>query len=331
MVIFYGGKQYTDFTFPKELPAVSYSDAGKALIVDNNGYWAADTIPATCTPVEIEAADYHALTSEQKADPTKVYFVKAGRVITDPVSVIPRNPSSSKVDSNTGSANYNAAATYAFDGVMNTPPDPRASAAYAVTAWYPGYGNAPESAWMSYQFDTAITNLIKLEAYAYNMATSDPSVTFTTPVIVEGSSDGTNWFNILADGASSFTLSTKETEFVKNEIPLDNTATVTYIRFRFLNQINGYNDPNFAIAEIYTYTGNVVVYDDSTYYKGIKHGKTTQELPELVAADEGKVLKAVDGKWSKDIVYREITQADYDLLPASKNSDGIIYFITDNS
>lgn len=33
----------------------------------------------------------------------------------------------------------------------------------------------------------------------------------------------------------------------------------------------------------------------------------------------------------KPMVYREITQADYDLLPASKNSDGIIYFITDNS
>ena len=30
-------------------------------------------------------------------------------------------------------------------------------------------------------------------------------------------------------------------------------------------------------------------------------------------------------------VYRELTQAEYDALPSSKNSDGIIYFITDNS
>lgn len=313
------------------VPAVEQADVGKVLKATDVGEYDWATDAGGSEAVEIEAADYHALTTAQKEDPTKVYFVKAGRVITDSVSVIPRNPSSSKVDSNTGSASYNTAATYAFDGVMNTPPDTRATSANTVTAWYPGYGNAPESAWASYQFDTATTNLVKLEAYAYNMSTSDPSVTFTTPVIVEGSSDGTNWFNILADGASSFTLSTKETEFVKNEISLDNTATITYIRFRFLNQINGYNDPNFAIAEIYAYTGNVVVYDNSTYYKGIKHGKTAQELPELVAADEGKVLKAVDGKWSKDIVYREITQADYDLLPASKNSDGIIYFITDNS
>ena len=167
--------------------------------------------------------------------------------------------------------------------------------------------------------------MVKLEVYPYC------SVDSTTPVIVEGSSDGTTWFNILADGVSSFTLNADDTEFIKNVIPLDNTASVLYIRFRFINKVNYYNDPSFGIAEIYAYTGNVVVYDDSTYYKGIKHGKTTQELPELVAADEGKVLKAVDGKWSKDIVYREITQADYDLLPASKNSDGIIYFITDNS
>lgn len=326
-MIYYKNMLYT----PNELPITSTSDAGKALIVNSDGLWDKGDIPASCTPVEIAAADYHALTTPQKEDPTKVYFVKTGQVITDPVSVIPRNPSSSSIYYNTGTASYNTSAALAFDGIMNSPPDTRATEASNVTAWYPGYGNAPESAWVSYQFDSVTTNLVKLEVYAYNMATSDPSATFTTPVIVEGSTDGTTWFNILADNASSFTLSSKETEFVKNVIPLDNTASVSYIRFRFLNQINRYNDPNFAIAEIYAYTGNVIVYDDSTYYKGIKHGKTIQELPDLLAADEGKVLKAVNGKWDKGSVYRELTQAEYDALPSSKNSDGIIYFITDNS
>lgn len=325
--IYYKNVLYTS----DELPAASTSDAGKALVVNSDGLWDKSDIPSSCTPVEIEAEDYHALTTPQKEDQTKVYFVKAGQVITDPVSVIPRNPSSSNIDCNTGSASYNTSAIYAFDGVMNSPPNIRITDAYSVSAWYPGYGNAPASAWASYHFDYVTTNLVKLEVYAYNMATTDPSAIFTTPVIVEGSTDGTTWFNILADGASSFTFNTKETEFVKNVIPLDNTVSVSYIRFRFLNQINGYNEPNFAIAEIYAYTGNVVNYDDSTYYKGIKHGKTIQELPELLAADEGKVLKAVNGKWSKDDIYRELTQAEYDALPSSKDSDGIIYFITDNS
>lgn len=311
---------------PDPLPAVTSSDNGKVLKVVE-GVWDKGDIPSSVTSVEIEAEDYHTLTTVEKEDPTKIYFVKAGRVITDPVSVISRNPSSSNIDCNTGSASYNTSAVYAFDGIMNSPPDARATSAYSVTAWYPGYGNAPASAWASYHFDSVITNLVKLEVYAYNMATSDPSATFTTPVIVEGSTDGTTWFNILADGDSSFTLNSKETEFVKNVIPIDNTVSVSYIRIRFLNQINGYNDTNFAIAEIYAYTGNVVVYDDSTYYMGIKHGKTIQELPDLLAADEGKVLKAVNGKWSKDDIYRELTQAEYDALPSSKNSDGIIYFI----
>lgn len=323
--LYYKNVLYT----PDELPTTSTSDAGKALIVNSDGLWDKSDIPSSCTPVEIEAADYHALTTPQKEDPTKIYFVKAGRVITDPVSIIPRNPSSSSIYYNTGTASYNTSAALAFDGIMNSPPDTRATNASNVTAWYPGYGNAPESAWVSYQFDSVITNLVKLEVYAYNMATSDPSATFTTPIIVEGSTDGTTWFNILADGASSFTFNTKETEFVKNVISLDNTVSVSYIRFRFLNQINGYNEPNFAIAEIYAYTGNVIKYDDSTYYKGIKHGKTIQELPDLLAADEGKVLKAVNGKWDKGSVYRELTQAEYDALPSSKNSDGIIYFIND--
>ena len=327
--IYYMDRQYS--TMYEPVPEVTMADAGKALIVNSEGEWDKSDIPSTCTPVEIEAADYHALTTPQKEDTTKVYFVKAGRVITDPVSVIPRNPSGSNIAYNTGTANYNTSATLAFDGVMNTPPDARTAYAYDVTAWCPGYGNVPESAWVSYHFDAVTTNLVKLEAYAYNMSTSTPSATFTTPVIVEGSTDGTTWFNILADGASSFTLNSKETEFVKNEIPLDNTKSVSYIRFRFLNQINGYNETCFAIAEIYAYTGNVVVYDDSTYYKGIKHGKTLQELPDLVVADEGKVLKAVNGNWSKSDIYVECTQAEYDLLPSSKNSDGIIYFITDNS
>lgn len=322
-MVYYKNLLYT----PSELPITSTSDTGKALVVNSDGVWDKGTIPPSVTPVEIEAEDYHALTTVEKEDPTKIYFVKAGRVITDPVSVIPRNPSSSNIDCNTGSASYNTSAAYAFDGVMNSPPDNRATEAYRVSAWYPGYGNAPASAWASYHFDSVTTNLVKLEAYAYNMSTSSPETTWTTPVIVEGSTDGTTWFNILADDASSFTLSSKETEFVKNVIPLDNTVSVSYIRFRFLNQINGYNDINFAIAEIYAYTGNVVVYDDSTYYKGIKHGKTLQELPDLAAADEGKVLKAVNGKWAKDVIYVECTQAEYDALPSSKNSDGIIYFI----
>lgn len=322
-MVYYKNLLYT----PSELPITSTSDTGKALVVNSDGVWDKGTIPPSVTPVEIEAEDYHALTTVEKEDPTKIYFVKAGRVITDPVSVIPRNPSSSNIDCNTGSASYNTSAAYAFDGVMNSPPDIRATEAYGVSAWYPGYGNAPASAWASYHFDSVTTNLVKLEVYAYNMSTSAPETTWTTPVIVEGSTDGTTWFNVLEDGDSSFTLSSKETEFVKNVIPIDNTVSVSYIRLRFLNQINDYNGINFAIAEIYAYTGNVVVYDDSTYYKGIKHGKTLQELPDLAAADEGKVLKAVNGKWAKDVIYVECTQNEYDALPSSKNSDGIIYFI----
>lgn len=42
-------------------------------------------------------------------------------------------------------------------------------------------------------------------------------------------------------------------------------------------------------------------------------------------------LKAAIAAAGGGAVYREVTQQEYDDLPASKNTDGIIYFITDNS
>lgn len=309
---------------PDPLPAVTAVDNGKVLKVVE-GAWDKGDIPSTCTPVEIEAADYHALTTPQKEDPTKVYFVKAGTVYDNLVSLIERNPSGT-ISTNVEN-DYNTPPSNAFNGVISTMPISKYTWwSSGKNYWSAAYGNQLNPTIITYRFPDSAKNMTIMKVIGITGSENSSTVISCD---VQGSNDGENWTSIAIEETPSITFS--NSEILYSTILLDDSVAYEYVRLVLPIAMSTYNSIELGIDEIYVYSADTIHYDDSTYYKNIKHGKTENELPAVTSSDNNKILRVDGGKWSKDVVYREITQAEYDLLPSSKNSDGIIYFITDNS
>lgn len=289
--IFYGGKQYTNFDIPNPLPSVTSSDEGKILQVNASGEWDKEELNAI-TPIRLSKAAYDALTPAQKTDTSKLYLID-GSIITDETLISPDDLSADdgKVISS-GANSSNYPDWKLFSGSKSTSP-------YSNT-FMPAYNT--QTCYAGYHFTDKPHKITKVK---YRVIWSGNAGTITNSVYVEGSNDGTNWIDI---GGGAVAMSIEENGYSDYEVPCDMNE-YSYIRIRFANPVNVTGSNKFF----------------------------TMSYLEIYATETAKVYNAIcynNAEYaSLDPIhyYREISQYDYDQLPDTKNSDGIIYFITDNS
>lgn len=321
ILVYYGNKQYTDFDIPDPLPEVSSSDNGKVLKVVS-GAWAAGADEGGSEAVYKTLAEYQALTQAQKEDPTKIYFViNEGSKVSPTLDADDGNISVS-------STNGNYAPWHAFDGST------RSDIGTVNYCWAPWGQNGGE--WIAYSFSSQQ----QFSKVRFRSCQEGNYQDITFKYYVEGSNDGTTWNNLLlnkeyesivmpkADNTSPITI-----HFIDFNFILDTTLpTYSKIRVRVDQSIGfpySYNRWSVANFDIYSANTSAV---PMIYYKDVLYNPLVKELPDTLVADAGKALIVnSEGEWDKSDIYRELTQAEYDALPSSKNSDGIIYFITDNS
>ena len=311
--IYYKNVLYT----PDELPAASTTDVGKALVVNSDGVWDKGDIPVGSEAVYKTLEEYEALTTSEKEDPTKIYFViNEGSKVSPTLAADDGNVAAS-------SSKDGYYAWKAFSGSSRTDAQ---DWEYAWESW--GQNNGE---WISYTFSTTqIFSKVSVRTATMQVRTMN--------YYVEGSNDGTNWTNLIPNGIDyvsvyqpAYDWQSSSFNYVTTEILLDTTkGRFSKIRFRTDSSIAyPYSSDSFVVANFDIYAA-AASNKPAIYYKNVLY--TPDELPIASISDAGKILAVnADGVWDKDYIYRELTQQEYDALPSSKNSDGIIYFITDNS
>lgn len=291
-MIYYKNMLYT----PNELPITSTSDTGKILAVNADGVWDKATNNGII-PVRLSKAAYDALTPAQKADESKLYLID-GSIITDETLISPDDLATDdgNVISSGGSmyGDSNRQPWTCFD-------------AYDVTSgsynnyWTPAQNAVPV---IGYHFTDKPHKITKVKI----RLVSNQGDT-TNSVYVEGSNDGTNWIDISKNGGTTSVAVTETEGYHDTEIETGFDAAYSYVRIRFSSAVN------------VSYSGKFVGLDAVKIY----------------ATETAKVYNAICYNGSEyasldpNHYFKEISQADYDLLPETKNSDGIIYFITDYS
>lgn len=260
--IYYKNVLYT----PDELPTVSTSDTGKALVVNSDGVWDKGDIPRTNSvqvppviydnsklmkiadmtgfpeleKVFVTSEEYAQLTTAQKQDLSKIYYVSPYKFYTlkDGEIIIRVNGTTYE---------------WFFNGFILT------ESFYTIPSEYRQYTkNDPYEGSTAWSDNTSSTSLGIIE-----MGPSD----YTERISAQ---DG-NW-------AGNIILNTP----IYGKVIIGNGDS----------QGNTYSDPYDVETPILIYYG----------------GKQYTE-------------------YTTPSVYRELTQDEYDALPSSKNSDGIIYFI----
>ena len=261
--IYYGGKQYTEFDFPSQLPTVTSSDEGKVLKVNSSGNWVAGNEDSGLEVVKLSQTAYDSLTDAQKKN-GKMYLIDAS-IFT---GGIPRvSGEDSKITASSGPNAY--APWKAFDGNDHTPGQDN-------DGWTPNNG---DDQWIKYQFASS-TPINKIWFKAVSRNTSSWSGT----IYIEGSNDDTTWENILKNKLSITTelpaRSSSSVEFNEDA----NGESYTYIRLRIGNQSYQKFQLSEFDADITTLTY------DSIYYMGRQYSTMEPELPAATASDSGKIL-----------------------------------------
>ena len=310
IIIYYGGKQYTDFDIPDPLPSVTSVDEGKVLKVDSSGNWIAGNAPRTnavqvppvifdddklktmtidsfpgITKVYLTQPAYNVLTTAEKEDLSKIYYISDYEFYpSDDGKVVIRFN-----DDGTEKLIFFNGFVDDFDTV--TP-----------------YSNFPE------ELRTIVTNNA-----IWGSAATILSTNYDSEGVVRSGNEAFFGIRTLQDWHVNSCNSYGGSYAAKNKA---NYAILDMLSNTQYQLSPSWSDP-YDIPYGY----------DAIYYGGKEYEEfyIPKELPYVTSADEGKVLKVnSQGIWVKGIVYRELTQYDYDQLPDTKNSDGIIYFITDN-
>lgn len=303
ILVYYGNKQYTDFDIPDPLPEVSSSDNGKVLKVVE-GEWAAGADEGGSEAVYKTLAEYEALTTAQKEDPTKIYFV-----INEGTKVSPT------LAADDGNCNATNAPTYAWWCLSGD-----ASTEFQISDGGLSEYNSP--AWWSYHFSTRkIFSKVKMR---YRNNSSENRVRFS----IQASNDGSTWTEILVGNPKYVDLTTEnvDMEFI---VDTGNVA-YEYIRLRF-------DMPSGWAAGAIKICGNLEIYATANssspmvYYKNILY--TPNELPITSTSDAGKILAVnADGLWDKatnnGIIPIRLSKTAYDALtPAQKADESKLYLI----
>ena len=285
-IIYYGNKQYTDFDIPDPLPVVTSADNGKVLKVVS-GAWAAGADEGGSEAVYMTLEDYEALTTAEKEDPTKIYFV-----IDEGTKV---SPTLIADDGNVEASSYfnNGSDTrgfpwHAFDGSIDT------GSSSKMTSWNPWGSTGTE--WISYSFD-------QMHAFSKVRVCSSMwgNSTFSGKYYVEGSNDGTTWINIILQGEYVNISMTGQPDNSDIDILLDSSKKFSKIRLRIVDDVIEQfgNSKLFAVQEFEIYATDVVS-TPKIYYKDVLYNPLVKELPNTVVADAGKALVVnSEGEWDK--------------------------------
>ena len=249
------------------------------------------SLTPSVTPIRISKDDYDNLTPVQKTDPSKMYLID-GSIITDETLISPDDLRAD--DGKIVSTGYQGELYpwYVFSGYKST-------SSFSNT-FNPAYNS--NTCYVGYHFTDKAHKITKVK---YRVVWSGNYGTVTNSVYVEGSNDGTNWIDI---GGGSVAMSIEENSYSDYEVTCDMNE-YSYVRIRFANPVNVTGSNKFfsvSYLEIYA-TETDRVYNAICY--------------------NGSEYASLDPQH----YFKEISQTDYDALPDTKNSDGIIYFITDNS
>lgn len=289
-----------EIDIPDPLPTVTSADEGKALMVDSNGDWVADDIdiPEGAEAVYMPLADYEELTVAEKEDPKKIYFV-----INEGTKVSP----TLQADDGNAAASFNS--NTAWQVLSNNP----SGIVYIVN----GGLKQNNSCWWSYHFGSR--QLFSKVKFKYTDMASNPEIRFQA----QGSNDGINWTSLISNSDGYIDMRSSGTDV---EILLD-AKGVKYEYFRLYFYRNISTSGGFGIYCTVQIFAAAASNKPSIYYKDTLY--TQDELPAVTVSDEGKILQVDEnGVWSKGDMYKQLTQSEYDALPSSKLTDGIIYFIS---
>ena len=154
-------------------------------------------------------------------------------------------------------------------------------------------------------------------------------------VVVRIGPDGTKWFvNGLYIDAYGWDVPSDLEQYIPDDSIYANrytSATASSPDRGF-----GFTTASYGAGYLFNWDGSIgYTFAGTTYGVLNNTGGSTQTLPytdpyQLDDTDKLRIYY-MNQLYSNLPVYREVTQQEYDALPSSKNSDGIIYFITDNS
>ena len=233
--------------------------------------------------VYLPLADYEELTTAEKEDPTKIYFV-----INEGTKVSPVLSGADSRISQSSQSGDPSGGWRAFDGVKDTDN-------HIEHSWQPWGNNGGE--WISCSFDTA-QNFSKIVIDAMVNMNTGASNTFT--YWVEGSNDGETWDNILLNGETiSITYNGRGyTNWKEDTILLNCPKKYNKIRLRMDKSIGyQYSYCSYWLTEFEIYAA-AASNKPSIYYKNVLY--TPDELPATTISDAGKILKVnEDGLWDK--------------------------------
>ena len=337
--IYYMDRQYS--TMYEPVPEVTMADAGKALIVNSEGEWDKGDIREVPA---IHLGDNEKILTVESGEaswssPKKVTHLYDEIPISDPLYFLGNiDPSTSPltIDMTQYATNYEELRSTDFEfvfmgGESNLIKRPwgynAINSAPGTFSYNPVTGELTATLYGGFSSETSIGIVYKKAIIQLNenavitgqsgtidctdvpnadiLTVADFGIVLTN--VNEPSTSNTGTLQIAA--SMSYNQTTKQLSWSVNATSYQHLQASGYV------VVGNYGDPEYRLI-----TNFVGATGSSDGYRGY--------VPSPVSADKDKFLKG-DGTWNP--VYREITQADYDLLPASKNSDGIIYFITDNS
>ena len=189
----------------------------------------------------------------------------------------------SSADSHITASTSNA--SYADWGAFNGTNPTNLSSPEANSCWLPVVDQTNQ--WIQYHFDEE-RYFTKIGINCF----SNYGSAWVGTIKVEGSTDGTNWTNVLASG-STYQLTANLQALTAVEVDLDDTDTWTYIKVTFVEKMSIAYQPSCFINEVYVYGGEL---------QAIPENIEDLQNVNITSPSDGQVLTYdnTSGKWVND-------------------------------